>query len=65
MTEVLGTVSTGKESLAGPGQEAAATSVTGLVGAEYRPSNWLGLAIGITYDNDKATLLRSAATIRF
>jgi hypothetical protein len=65
MAEVLGTVSTGKESLAGPGQEAAATSVTGLVGAEYRPSNWLGLAIGITYDSDKATLLRSAVTIRF
>jgi hypothetical protein len=65
MTEVLGTVASGNESLAGPAQEAAAHGVTGLIGAEYRPNSWLGLAFGVTYDNSHAWLARPAATIRF
>ena len=65
MTELLGTVASGNESLAGPGQEAAGHSITGLVGAEYRPNRWLGLALGVTYDNNRAWLVRPAATIRF
>jgi hypothetical protein len=65
MTEVLGTVSSGKESLAGPAQEAASNSITGLIGAEYRPNAWLGLALGVTYDNNKAWMVRPALTVRF
>jgi hypothetical protein len=65
MTEVLGTVASGRETLAGPAQEAASNSVTGLIGAEYRPNPWLGLAVGVTYDNNHAWLIRPVATIRF
>jgi hypothetical protein len=65
MTEILGTLASGNEALAGPAQEAAGNSVTGLIGAEYRPSPWLGLALGMTYDNNHAWLVRPAATIRF
>ena len=65
MTEVLGTIGSGSEVPNGPAQEAAANTVTGLVGAEYRPNEWLGLALGLTYDNDRAWLVRPAMTFRF
>jgi hypothetical protein len=65
MSEVLGTLSSGKEDLPGSAQEAASNSVTGLLGAEYRLTPGLGIELGVTYDNNHAWLFRPAVTIRF
>ena len=66
VTEVLGTVSAGGgESTPGAAQEAAGTTLTGLLGGAYRPGSRLECALGFTYDDAHATLARAAFTFKF
>jgi hypothetical protein len=64
--EVLGNTSAGgSESTSGPAQEISGSSITGLVGVGYRPTDRSQISFGITYDSDQATLLRSGLALKF
>lgn len=66
VSEVIGNTSSGgNEGGVGVPQEAAGSSIIGLIGGVYRPSDAMELSLGTTYDNAHAFLVRTGVTFKF